>query len=126
MSLHYFLEYLTLPTKFANHNLPSLIKLISYNNKYIHNWDAFSIDFTDHTPCFVTLKYGANLDERKLTKFSFRLLNETNSNNVISAVRAFGCNDMFCKDFFETFSFMLDKFYCNNFPIKSKTMTNKQ
>ena len=129
MNSHYFLEYLSIPTRFAKHNLPSLIDHIWYNDTDIHKCGAISIDFTDHTPCFVILKNRVSIDEREQTEISFRLINETNTVNFLSAVRTFDWNELLCEDLnvtFENFSFKLDKFYCNNFPIKTKTVTNKQ
>ena len=110
MNSHYFLKYLSIPTRFDNHNLPSLIGHKWYNNTDIHYCCAISIDFTNHIPCFVTLKYNVNIDERMLTKKSFGLINETNTNNFLAAVRTFDWTDIFCEDVnvtFEEFSLML-------------------
>ena len=74
------------------------------------------IDFTDHTPCFVTLKWSVNNDERELTKISFRLIKDTYTNNFLSAVGGFDWNEIFCEDVnitFKKFCFILDEIYCN-------------
>ena len=117
------------PTRFVNHNLPSLIDHIWYSNTDMHNCGIISIDFTDLSPCFVTLKYSVNIDERELTKIPFRLINETKTNIFLSVVRVFDWNEKFSEEInvtSEIFTFVLDNLSCKIFPMKATSATNKQ
>ena len=129
MISHYFLQYITIPTRFANNNRPSLLDHIWYNSPDVGECGAISFDFTDHIPCFIVVKLNVETNTLDRTKISFRIVNEINKNNFLSAVSQFDWSNIYSDDInasLENFCFTLDQTYCGNFPLKTKMVTNKQ
>lgn len=129
MNSNYFQQYIAVPTRFSNNTHPSLIDHIWYNDANIEKCGAISFDFTDHLPCFISLKHTAHRHVGEVTKITFRLINEQNTSNFLADVNNFDWNEIYAEDIntcLENFMSSLDQMYCNNFPLKTKTVTNKQ
>ena len=57
------------------------------------------------------------------------MINEQNTSNFLADVNNFDWNEIYAEDIntcLENFMSSLDQIYCDNFPLKTKTVTNKQ
>ena len=108
LNSNFFLKYLSVLTRYANHNNPSMNDDIWYKEIGVHYYGVISIEVTDHRPCFIILWSNKNIEEGEQIKL-FKLINGANTNSFLSAAQTFDGTGLFSED--------VDVSYKNSIPM---------
>ena len=128
MHSYHFLPLITHATRFSNTaQTPSLLDHIWTNEIALCVSGTILTDITDHTPTFVRLPLNSR-NQNTLTKISFRHITDVNKAKFISKLETFDWTTIADTDlnkYVDSFVDILDKFYCDSFPIKIKYVSSK-
>ena len=126
MYTHHFLPLITKPTRFpsATNQTPSLLDHIWINNTMLnYNSNIILSDFTDHCPVLLSLEFTNQKIDNPLKKIQFRHISESGKSKFEDSLRNFNWTTIINPNLdvhFENFINVLNKLYCNCFPIKIK------
>ena len=133
MQSFYMIPLISRPTRFSHtdSNTSTLLDQI-WTNKPLFSYDSgiVSLDLTDHFPTFyhMPLDFTLNAKNSKI-KISFRLKNEENHENFAQILTSFDWDFLDGLELNESviyFINQLDILYQENFPLKTKYITNKK
>ena len=133
MQSFYMIPLITGPTRFSqiNSNSSSLLDQI-WTNKPLSSYDSgiISLDLTDHLPTYyhMPLNFSPNSENQKV-KISFRLKNEESNSNFTHSLLSYDWNFLDRLDINQSvasFISTLNILYQQNFPLKTKYVTNKK
>lgn len=122
----HFIPLISKPTHFpVNSNIPTLLDHIWVNYEMKYTCGVINIDLTDHCPIFLNLSISTNVASSLTKKISFRLVNDENKSKFLHKVANYSWFNLFSSNI-ENFTLSivdtLNKFYCQNFPLKYKNV----
>ena len=88
-----------------------------------------TIDFTDHSPCFLIFKDVKGYTDDEKVKISFRLVTDEYKNVFKTKVEKYNWESIRNNDidvYVHNFTTTLNKLYCDSFPLRIKYVTKKR
>ena len=126
MCTHHFFQCITVPTRFSNIHAPSLLDHIWLNHPCNFNCGVITIDFTDHSPCFLIFKDVKGYTDDEKVKISFRLVTDEYKNVFKTKVEKYNWESIRNNDIdvnVDNFATTLNKLCCHSFPLELKYVT---
>ena len=131
MYSHAFIPHITKPTRFPPQNAnidPSLLDHIWFNSLLDCQGGIFTLELSDHLPCFLRIPIVGPESDNKI-RLSFRSHSAANLHNLLRSLSNVNWGSVLTGDAdnrFLTFDKIVNKLYCQCFPLKIKYINRKR
>ena len=130
MQAYHFYPIISKPTRFPPnlHEAPSLIDHIWINRLNSFKSGIISLDLTDHCPIFLLYPIPNTCSNEKI-EVQFRDFSDSNMLKFTEDIENFEWRSIKCEnvsDYLQRFIDTLNKFYCDNFPLRKKLIGKKR
>ena len=133
MHSKHFLPAITKPTRFPSNSSttsPSSLDHVWINNLVPFSSGIILFDTTDHCPNFIKFNFPIPSCPKESINISFRLYTELAEQKLIRKLRETNWDSIFLNDDvnsnFIKFETVLNQYYCELFPVKTKTISSKR
>ena len=129
MQSYHYIPAITIPTRYSNSNVPSLLDHIWLNKIFSFQSGTIMSDVTDHLPTFLTLPYLVNTNIPAPVKISFRHADSNSKTKFRAMIREFDWHSVMgvsIHDSMDNFINKLNFIYCKCFPLKYKFISHKK